>query len=286
MFVTRNVFRKYMNPAGEGESGSGGGGGSGEGSGSAEGSNAGGGAGDGGSSGDGGTKPTDAEAKLLKEVMDKKNKLKAAEERVAAVESKLKEFEGIDPVAVKAMLKQQKDAETAQLEAKGEWDRLKAQMVEEFGREKAGILAQLSEKEATIAKQKATIAELTVGTSFSQSQFIANELVLTPAKTRAVYGAHFDVVDGKVIAYDKPAGSAERTPLVDAKGDALSFDEALKKIVEADPEREQVIKSKMRQGAGSGTAPKAGAPGSQGNVKLTGADRIAAALNSGALAKK
>lgn len=293
MLVTRNVWMKYHNPT-DGDGNDLGGGGSGDGKGSQGGEGGtddgkgAGGTDDGGSKDDGkGTgdnKPSDAEAKLLKEVMDKKTKLKAAEDKSSQLEARLREFDGIDPVAVKALLQQQKDAETAQLEAKGEWGRLKSQIVEAHGKEIEGVKGQLSTVEAENAKLRATIAELTVGNAFTSSQFIKEDLTLPTSKVRVFYGSHFEFVDGKVVAFDKPAGAADRTPLVDAKGDPLAFEDALKKIVDGDPDRDQILKSKMKAGAGSKTTGK-----ETPNTKIEeprGVNRIAAALEKGALAKK
>ena len=286
MFVTRNVFLKYHSPETGGEGGSGGGGGdpAGDNPGS-EGLGAEGGEGSKGAEGDQSKKPSDGEAKLIKEVMDKKKKLKAAEERVTALEQKLSQFDGIDAEAVRALVAEKREAETKQLEAKGEWNRLKTQMVEEHTREKTAILEGRKAIEQENQALKNTIAELTVGNAFAQSQFIQNELALTPNKTRVVYGGHFEFKDGQVIGYDKPTGAYERTPLVDAQGEPLAFEAALRKIVEADPDREQLLKSKMRQGANSKTAPKTSPVDLKTDENLAGKDKIAAALAKAALGK-
>lgn len=277
----RNLLARggYMNEADDGDGGSGGsdedgGGKGGEGK-PDDGAN--------GKGEDGKHKPTDAEAALIKEVMEKKNKLKAAEEKTVALEAKLKQFDGIDPEAVKALLNEKKEAETKKLEAKGEWDRLKAQMAEEHGKEKSALMTKLGEMEGEVKVLRGTVAELTVGNAFAQSSFIQNELALTPSKTRVVYGGHFEFVDGQVIGYDKPTGQPNRTPLVDAKGDPLAFEAALQKIVDADPDKEQLLKSKMKQGAGSKTASKTGAPNVANTSDIKGKDRIAQALLNGGL---
>ena len=231
----------------------------------------------------GGSGISDSEAKLLKEVMDKKKALQKSHDEATALKAKLAQFDGIDPDAVKALLKKEKDAETASLEAKGEWDRLKAQMNEEHGKDKNAIAAQLTASQAESAILRSTIAELTVGNAFAQSTFIRDELALTPSKSRVIYGGHFEFKDGAVIAYDKPTGASERTPLVDAKGDPLSFELALKKIVDADPDKEQLLKSKMKQGAGSKTAPNTKTPSQQETSQIKGANRIAAALTKNGL---
>ena len=270
MFVTRNVWLKYQNPNnGEGNDLGGEGGEGGE--------------GDAGSKGEKPPKISDTEAQLLKEVMAKKAALKEANSALEAATSRLKEFDGLDPKEIKALLQAKKDAETKQLEAKGEWDRLKAQMAEEHTRDRATLEGKLTEVQSENQKLLKQIAELTVGSAFSQSKFIAEEMALTPAKARVVYGTHFETVDGQVVAYDKPAGSATRTMLVDAQGEPLGFEAALRKIVDADPERDQVLRSKRRQGAGSNTSPKAGAPADIDTSKLVGKDKIALALEKAGL---
>lgn len=282
MFVTRNVWIKYHNPTnGEGNDLGGGGGGTTDDKGTAD--DKGGTTDDKGGKevqddkGTGDGKPTDAEAKLIKEVMDKKGKIKEQGEKIASLEARLKKFEGIDVDAVNALLKEKQDAETAQLEAKGEWGRLKEQMVSQHAQEVGTIKEQLSNTQAEVQRLQGVIAELTVGNAFSSSQFIKDDLTMPVGKTRVLYGNHFEFKDGQVVAFDKPAGAAERTMLVDAKGEPLSFEAALKKIVDADPDRDQILRSKMRQGAGSKTA---GKEPPRDIEPPRGAARIAAALSS------
>jgi hypothetical protein len=91
----------------------------------------------GGSSGEGGEgaagdKPTDAEAKLLKEVMKLKEQAKLAND-------KLKAYDGIDPVKARELQKAQEDAAVAAQEAErkrlleeaGQFDAVKKQMVDQ-----------------------------------------------------------------------------------------------------------------------------------------------------------
>ena len=225
---------------------------------------------------------SDTEAKLLKEVMDKKNKLKASEQRAADLEARLKQFDGIDPDAVRALLQSQKDEETKKLEAKGDFDRVKAQMVEEHSREIAALKTQIGTSSEEAATLRSQIADLTVGNAFGSSPFIRDELALTVNKTRQVYGAHFEFSEGQVVGYDKPAGAKDRTVLVDSKGDPLSFDLALKKIVDADPDREQLLRSRAKPGAGSTTSSRSKHT-EPTDDKLIGRGKIAAALSKGAL---
>lgn len=248
----------------------------------------------GGEGGDkGGKQPTDAEAKLLKEVMEKKQAAKAAQERAAALEAekaalaeKLQAFDGVDLEQVKALLKEKQDRETQELERKGEWDRLKAQMVEAHNKELNTVRTEyetrVKELEGTLGKTGKQIHELTIGRSFSESPFIREGLTLTPGKARVIYGAHFELQDGKVVAFDKPAGSSDRTMLIDGDGNPLAFDKAMEKLVELDPDRDNLLRSKVKAGSGSDNDPGAKG-GNKNQPELKGRDRILAAVKSGAL---
>lgn len=221
-------------------------------------------------------KPTDREAQLLKEVMAKKQLAKD-------LEAKLKAFGDVTPEKIQSLLTaeqerqaQEVEREKQDMEKRGEWDRLKETIVGEHQKvlsEKDSQISELLEKQSALSKQ---IEDMTVGSDFSNSQFITNELLLTPSKARVVYGSHFEVKDGQVVAYDKPAGAKDRTMLVDGRGEALNFDAAIKKLVDADPERDSLIRAKAKPGVGS-NKPEAGAPSKS---VASGVSRISAGLAS------
>lgn len=266
MFVTRNVARKYLAPM-NGEGGEGGGGGGGdeaaakaaaeaaaaaakaaEDAAAAAAAEA---AKKAAEEAAGGKKPSDEEARLLKENMKKKEALDKANAELKKTQDALKAFEGIDPEAVRKLLADQKSAEEKALEAKGDWDRLKGRMAEEHGKEIKTLQDQIAALTGKLNSTEGTIKDLSIGTQFSQSKFISEELTLTPAKTRVIYGDYFDVEEGKVVGYDKPRGAANRTAIVDQYGNTVDFESALRKIIEADPEKDHLMKSKMKPGAGS-----------------------------------
>ncbi|MFP5300029.1 DUF6651 domain-containing protein [Cobetia sp. SIMBA_158] len=221
-------------------------------------------------------KPTDREAQLLKEVMAKKQLAKD-------LEAKLKAFGDVTPERIQSLItaEQERQAQEAErekqdMEKRGEWDRLKETIVGEHQKvlgEKDNQISELLEKQSALSKQ---IEDMTIGSDFSNSQFITNELLLTPSKARVVYGSHFEVKDGQVVAYDKPAGAKDRTMLVDGRGEALNFDAAIKKLVDADPERDSLIRAKAKPGVGS-NKPEAGAPSKS---VAAGVSRISAGLAS------
>jgi hypothetical protein len=278
----RNVWLKYYSPESGGE-GAGGGNaeGAGEGAGGTTGEGAGAGATAEGTSGATDGKKSgmsDSEHALLRENMQRKEQLKKTNDDLFAAKEALKRFEGIDPDAVRKLLADQRAAETSALEAKGEYERVKAMMTEEHGREKSALQAQIDALQTQLSQKDGTINELSIGSQFAQSKFIGEELTLTPSKARVIYGEHFDVVDGKVVPFDKPRSASNRTPLVNAQGEHLDFESALKRIVEADPDKDHLLRSKVKPGAGSGSQKPAGVPGS---AKPTdGVSMIAAGLKA------
>jgi hypothetical protein len=225
---------------------------------------------------------SDKEAALLKDVMKQKEKAEKAEKAAAEAQARLKDFEGIDPVKIRALLKEQEEAENKRLEARGEYDRLVKQMGERHTAEKSALEQQIEAAKAAAKTLSQQIADMTVGSAFTGSKFVAEDLTLTPAKARVVYGSHFEFVDGKVVGFDKPAGASERTKLVDAAGNVLSFDEALRKLVEADPDKDHLIRSKVRPGSGSNTNNKGArqAGGDTGGKSKTSIEKIASGLKA------
>lgn len=219
-------------------------------------------------------------AKLLKESMGRKESIKSKDDELAALKA---QFEGIDPDAAREAMKAsaeaaeaKKAAERKELESKGEYDKILAQVNEANAGKLAEKDKELETRDTEIAGLKATINKLTVGNSFGSSKFISDELVLTPNKVEALYGSHFDVEEGAMVAYDKPRGSAERTKLVDDKGAPLNFEAAITKIVSADPDFERMQKSKLKPGASSTDGD--GKDKSKDDSGVSGVSRISAGL--------
>lgn len=273
----RNQYLKYMNPAGD--DGAAGGGG--------EGNND-----DKGEGEDGKGKPSDREAQLLKESMSRK-------EKIGQLEARLAEFEGIDPKAFREMQERlqafdqkERDQVNAKLVEQGRFDEaLAAMRAEHEGvlnqvrtQSSAELQAANQEREqlrAQLSAYQAQIEDLTVGAAFGNSAFIREELVqaMNPERSRRLYGDHFDIVEGKVVGYDKPRGQDGRVPLVDKDGQPVSFDEAFKRVLSSQSDYETMIRSSAKPGAGSGTRDDKATDPTQ---KIgTGVNRITAALNKG-----
>lgn len=198
-------------------------------------------------------KLADEKAELLKEVMDKKSKLKDAQAAEAAAKKALDAYEGVDPAKVKELLRKEAEAEKAAAEAKGDFDRVKQMMADEHAKEKKTLQEQIADLTTKLSSKDSVIDELTIGNAFGNSTFIKDSLVLSSEKTRQLYGTHFEMKDGKLVGYDKPASAANRTMLVNSAGDALAFEEALERIVSNDPDKKSVMRSKAKPGGSSTT---------------------------------
>lgn len=219
------------------------------------------------------TKPAKEDESLLREVMAKK-------QQILELQARLANFDGIDPEEARKLAKDAAEAEKLEAERRGEFDRVKAMMAEEHGKELAKIKEEAEALRTELASKNTVIDGLTLGSSFSNSEFIKNELSLSSTKTRALYGNHFEVKDGVTVAYDKPVGAKDRTMLVDGSGNPLNFEDALKRIVDADPDKKSIMKARTNPGASGGTTSSDAKPKEPSKDGLHGAARIAAGLNA------
>jgi len=226
-------------------------------------------------------KLTDKEAALLKDVMKQKEARRKAEADLADLNKK---FDGIDPEAARAAAAAVKTREEEDLRKAGDFDRLKERMATEHARETEALKTANKKMADDLAANKSVVERLTLGAEFATSTFIKDELTLTPNKAKVIYGPYFEIEGTEVVGYDKPVGDQGRTKLVDASGTPFKFEEALKRLVEADPDRDQIVKSKAKPGASSSPGP--GGKPKPDEIKVVGVNRIAALLNAAQDAKK
>lgn len=216
-------------------------------------------------------------ASLVKETMKRKGENKTLSDKLAA-------FGDATPEQIAELLTAKRNAEEEEQrrqqqeqEKRGEFEAVKKQMVDAHKAEMQGkddlIAALTSEKDALGSR----ILELTVGSAFTGSNFLREETLVTPSKARVIYGSHFEINEqGQVVGYDKPAGAADRTVLVDGTGSPLAFEAAIEKILKADPEADALLRSKAKPGAGSKTEPTGGKQPE--NKNLSSLDKIAAGM--------
>lgn len=226
-----------------------------------------------------GNKPSDAEAKLLKELMEYKGKAKTAAEELKAYKDAAGESK---PEELKALIEAKKAAEREALEKRGEYDRVLEQVKGEHAKELETLRKQLEEKNLLLSQRDENLVELTVGRAFSESPFIREKSILPASIARKEFGAHVDLVDGIPVVYDKPRGAAERTPLVGGDGKPKSFEDGIAALYASHPEAASMIRTTAKPGARSQNEDLGGKkPGDEGNKAVpVGAGRIAAALKA------
>jgi uncharacterized small protein (DUF1192 family) len=215
-------------------------------------------------------------AGLLKESMKRKSNELSLKEKLAKYGDIAPE-RAIELVqAESAALKAREDAERLELERRGEFDAVKKQMVEAHGKDLEGRDDRIAALEAEIAGMKSKLVEKTIGTSFGESSFLREKVLMTPAKARVIYGNHFEInEDGQVVGYDKPAGAKDRAVLVDGNGSPLAFEGAIERILRADPEVDALLRSEAKQGVGSKTSTK---PKLNTDVKKSTLDKLASGI--------
>lgn len=224
------------------------------------------------------TGPSEIEAALQAKVAELEGKLGSFGDATPEELAQLRKMRADAEKAAEAAEKKRREEEKARLEAEGRWKDLQEQMAREHEEETAKLRAKIDELTGVVQATQNQVIQLNVGTAFASSAFVSNETVLTPSKAKRIYEDHFDVADGRMTGFDQPRGTPGRKPLVDAAGRPLPFDEALRRIIEADPDRDSILRSKAKPGSGvvdgGAKAPAPAAP------IPTGVQRIAAGLAS------
>lgn len=195
------------------------------------------------------TKKTEAEAEIVQLRAD-----------LAKAKADAAKFKGIDPEKAKADAAKVTAAEAATLAAEkakataeGNFERLREIQSQEHEAAITAANTAREEADARAAKADERLATAQTKGAFASSRFFIDETILTASKAERLYGDHVEIEDGEVVVYDKPAGAAKRVKIMDSRGNPLSFDEAIKKVVDADPDKDSLMRSRMKAGAGSKT---------------------------------
>lgn len=202
--------------------------------------------------------------------------LEAANARVAELQAIADSFAGLDPEKAKAAIAAvaEADEKAAQAEkdkakAEGNFEKLRElqQAESQAAIDAANDRADKAEKAA--AEALAKLSGQTISTAFAQSKFIADETILSGAKAQRLFADHVEIEDGELVVYDAPAGAAKRAKVMDSKGKALPFNDAIAKVINADPDKDELLKAKVKPGASSKTVDgKTEQPGLDRQAKL------------------
>ncbi len=193
-------------------------------------------------------KPTDREAQLLKDAMKWKDKFRELEGNFKSIQEQLGD---VDPATARKLADDAKERERADLEKKGEYDRIVQQMRDENQKLLKTKDETVSELQTELQKAQADIADLTLGAKFRESEFISKQSTLPPTIAQKEFGDYFEYEDGVAVPYDKPKGAKDRTKVVDADGKPKKFDQAIAELYAQHPDSKSLTRSTVKPGAGS-----------------------------------
>lgn len=203
-------------------------------------------------------------------------------ETADAATVKLKAFEAIPDVAlaVKA-LDIVKNLDDKKLIEAGEVENIKA-AAKKASEDKVIALEKAHATEITKLKDENGTLRTTyngekVAGAFAASKFVADKLAIPSDLVQARFDKSFKVEDGKIIGYDS---SGNKLYSRAKPGDPAEFDEALELLVDAYPNKEQILKGTGSTGTGGKPVSdgRGGHPGfkGKGNMGGTKEERTAA----------
>ena len=228
----------------------------------------------------------DEKAKLLKDLMRWKDTAKKTEAGKTEAEKKhaermerLGKALGVESVDdLEAKISEIEKNEEERLRAAGEFEKLRERMTSQHQKELQKIQGERDQKIGDLTKKveaaESEIRRLLVSNTFAGSQFLADELTLSATHAERLFGDNFKVEekDGRRVVTAYLNGE----PLVDSSGNPLGFDDALREIVNGDPDKDRLFRPKAKPGAGSGAKGQTTEPPKPDNLK--GRARIASAL--------
>lgn len=193
---------------------------------------------------DGAEKPFDVDAKLKQIAELVEQNTKAAHE-IEELKMRLKPLEGVDDIAA-FMEKAARDAES--LAAMGEKEReseigIQRRIAEATKAAQAPLEAERDALKKELAKSIESLNRAKISDAFARSKYAGEKLIST-ALAQQLFEGHFHVKNDRVLGRDH-----EGKDIYGPEGLA-SFDEALCRIVEASPFRDNILRATP---GGSGT---------------------------------
>jgi hypothetical protein len=176
----------------------------------------------------------------------------------AAAEATAQKFKGIDPEKaaqdakdVAASKAAAAAAELAKAEVEGNWERMREIMNTERDQREAVISAERDAALAEAATVKSDLAKSRLATAFASSKFLSTETILSGVSAERLFGDYVDADETGLVFYNSARGSSARTKLVDAKGEPLDFESAMRKVIEANVDKDVFLRAKTIPGSGS-----------------------------------
>ena len=162
-----------------------------------------------------------------------------------AAETRLKEFDGIDPVKAREALKTISNLDAGTLKTAEEVEKLRQEITREVS---DTFNEQISSSSSTNEKLKSENDSLRLDAAFSASDFIKDRVATPPDMFRKTFGDNFKTEDGKIIAYDS---SGNKIYSKKNMGQLAGFDEAVEIMVGNYAYKDQILKDVSQSGSGN-----------------------------------
>lgn len=198
---------------------------------------------------------------------------KTHREAAEAANSKLASYNNVDPVAAIRALETVSNLDSKKLIDAGEVEKVKLQVASVYEEKLKKVT---DESAAAVAAKDSQIYNLVVSNEFAKSPLINGDkslITLPPDIAEAIFGKHFKIEDGKMVAYlgEEKIFSKERA------GELANFDEALGVIINKYPMKERILRGTGASGGGARQTDQ-NRGGSDNNNNLTSVSKIAAGL--------
>lgn len=166
---------------------------------------------------------------------------KGHRERAEAAEGKLKAFDGMDAAAAKQALDNLSKIDQKKLIDAGEVDKVRGEI-------NASWEGRFSEQQKQMEALQGQLNAELIGGNFARSKVIAEKLAIPADMVQAAFGSAFKVEGGKLIAYGKDGQAiySKANP-----GQHAGFDEALTALVDAYPNKDQILRGNGASGSGA-----------------------------------
>ena len=166
---------------------------------------------------------------------------KGHRERAEAAEKLAKTFEGLDPEQAAKALETVAKLDQKKLIDAGEVDKVKAEITKNWETKHNEALTQVQQL------QQQLHGEL-IGGSFARSKVVADKLAIPSDLVQAAFGSAFKVEGGRVVAYDK---QGQKIYSAANPSELAGFDEALESLVNAYPNKDQILRASGASGSGA-----------------------------------
>lgn len=167
---------------------------------------------------------------------------KSHREAKEALDAALAKYKDIpDPALAKKALDTVKNLNDKQLVDAGEVERVKQAAIEAIEAKYKPIL---DERDRLVSENKAE----KLGNAFGKSKIIADKLILPVDAAQKIFGEHFDVKDGKILAKDRHGNLINS---VARPGDPADFEEAMEILIEGYPHKDSILKGSGNRGDGA-----------------------------------